>query len=117
MIDLTCDRDKLQIICNKSNEKMREIFGDKLISVILYGSYARGDYNEYSDIDVMALIDMEKLELGKYRREVSCFMSDIGLKYDVLLSIKLQDKETFEKWQYVLPYYMNVKKEGIVLNA
>jgi len=117
MIDLTCDGDKLRIICNKSNEKLREIFGDKLISVILYGSYARGDYNEYSDIDVMALVDMDKLELGKYRREVSCFSSDMSLEYDVLLSIKLQDKNTFDKWQYVLPFFMNVKKEGIAINA
>jgi len=116
MIDLTCDSDKLQVICNKSGEKMREIFGDKLINVILYGSYARGDYNQYSDIDVMALVDMEKLELGKYRRKVTSFMSDIGLEHDVLLSIKLQDKVTFDKWQYDLPLFMNVKKEGIVIN-
>jgi len=117
MINLTCDNDKLQIICNKSSKKMREIFGDKLISVILYGSYARGDYNEYSDIDIMALVDMEKLELGKNRWEVSCFSSDISLEYDVLLSIKLQDKATFDKWQYDLPYFMNVKKEGVSINA
>jgi len=35
----------------------------------------------------------------------------------VLLSIKLQDTATFEEWQFVLPYFMNVKKEGIVINA
>ena len=117
MIDLTCDSDKLQIICNKSSEKLKEVFGDKLINVILYGSYARGDYNEYSDIDIMALVDMDKLELGKYRWRVSSFMSDMDLEYDVLLSIKLQDKDTFEEWQNTLPFFMNVKKEGIIINA
>ena len=96
---------------------MREIFGEKLISVILYGSYARGDYEDFSDIDIMALVDMDKMELGKYRWEVSCFSSDIGLEYDVLLSVKLQDKETFDYWQDALPYFMNVKKEGIVISA
>ena len=117
MIDLTCDKDKLQIICNKSSEKMREIFGHKLVSMILYGSYARGDYEKFSDIDIMALVDMDKLELGKYRRKVTSFMSNMGLEYDVLLCIKLQDKLTFEKWQYDLPFFVNVKKEGIVINA
>ena len=117
MVDLTCDSDTLRIICEKSSEKLREIFGEKLIDVILFGSYARGDYNEYSDIDVMALVDMDKLELGKYRRKVTSFMSDIDLKYDVLLSIKLQDKLTFDKWHYNLPLFLNVKKEGVIINA
>ena len=117
MFNIICDEKKLKTICNITNEKMYEIFGDKLISVILYGSYARGDYEDFSDIDIMALVDMEKLELGEYRRKVSSFSSDIGLEYDVLLSIKLQDKKTFDEWQNVLPFFMNVKKEGIVISA
>ena len=117
MFNIICDPDKLKKICELTNEKMREIFGDKLVSVILYGSYARGDYEDFSDIDIMALVDMDKMELGKHRRKVSSFSSNIGLEYDVLLCIKLQDKETFNKWQYDLPFFMNVKREGIILNA
>jgi len=117
MFSIMCDEDKLKKICELSGKKMREIFGNKLVSVILYGSYARGDYEEFSDIDIMALVDMDKMELGEYQWQVSCFLSDIDLEYDVLLSVHLQDKETFDKWQYVLPFFVNVKKEGIVINA
>ena len=112
-----CDENKLKTICELSSKKMREIFGEKLISVILYGSYARGDYDHESDIDVMALVDMENLELEKYSWEISSFMSDIDLEYCVFLSIKLQDKATFDKWQYTLPYFINVKKEGVIINV
>ena len=117
MFSIMCDEEKLKKICELSSKKMQEIFGDKLVSVILYGSYARGDYEEFSDIDIMALVDMDKMELKTCQDEVRRFSNDISLDYDVLLSIKLQDKDTFDYWQNDLPYFMNVKKEGIVINA
>ena len=107
----------LEILLKETHTGLKKIFGEKLENVILYGSYARGDYDSESDIDVMALVDLDKNELAKYRRTVSDFASDIDLKYDVLLSLKLQDKFTFEKYGDVLPYYMNVAREGVYLRA
>lgn len=108
-----CNRNTLDVLLKETYTELRKIFGEKLNSVILYGSYARGDYDSESDIDVMALVDLEKSELTKYRRTVSDFANDIDLKYDVLLSVKLQDKFTFEKYGNALPYYMNVIREGV----
>lgn len=65
----------------------------------------------------MALIDIEKSELAKYRRKVSEIANNIDLKYDVLLSVKLQDKFTFEKYRNDLPYYMNVLREGVSVSV
>ena len=93
-------------------EALSGVFGDKLAQVWLYGSYARGDYDAESDIDIMALVDLPKNELSLYRRRVSDLSSDIDLKYDVLLSIKLQDKETFSQYSNTLPFFRNILKEG-----
>ena len=41
-------------------EKMEVLFGRSLNKIILYGSYARGDYKENSDIDIMILVDSSK---------------------------------------------------------
>lgn len=112
-----CSRENLNIILKETYCGLEKIFEGKLEGVILYGSYARGDYNNESDIDIMALVDLEKNELAKYRRITSEFANDIDLKYDVLLSIKLQDKFTFEKYRDALPYYMNVIKEGVEIVA
>jgi len=46
----------------------------------------------------MALVEMNKTELQKYRRIVSDLVNNIDLKYNVLLSIKLQDNESFVKY-------------------
>ena len=108
-----CNRSTLDVLLKETSIELRKIFGEKLDNVILYGSYARGDYDSESDIDVMALIDIEKSELAKYRRKVSEIANNIDLKYDVLLSVKLQDKFTFEKYRNDLPYYKNVLREGV----
>ena len=47
--------------------KLIEIYGSHIKSVILYGSYARGDYTEDSDIDIMILLDISDMEIKKYR--------------------------------------------------
>ena len=98
-------------------EKVRnfsvERFGDKLVSVILYGSYARGDYEEDSDIDIMILVDMNATSLSRYQTEFSHFGSGVDLQYDVLTSFFLQDKNTFESWKNILPFYQNVIAEGV----
>lgn len=85
--------------------------------VVLYGSYARGDYDDESDIDVMALVDMDRSDLNKYRRCVSEMANDIDLKYNVLLSIKLQDKTNFDKHMNSIPLYQNIVKEGLKINV
>lgn len=94
---------------------LNNLFGEKLNHVWLYGSYARGDFDTESDIDVMALVDLSKSELAGYRRQVSDISSELDLKYDALLSIKLQDAETFNRFSSALPYFRNIKEEGISL--
>jgi predicted nucleotidyltransferase len=40
------------MILNELIERVRPVFGDKLKKVILFGSYARGDYDAESDVDI-----------------------------------------------------------------
>lgn len=112
-----CSKNTLELLLKETRDGLRGFFGDKLCSVILYGSYARGDYDDESDIDVMALVDMEKEELSAYRRQIVNYSCDLDLKYDVVLSIKLQDKATFDRWGAVLPFFKNVKREGVFVNG
>ena len=112
-----CNKTTLDLLLKETGAQLNNLFGNKLDSVVLYGSYARGDYDEESDIDVMALVDMDKSDLCKYRRVVSELANDMDLKYGVLLSIKLQDKTTFIKYQNALPFYKNVLKEGVRVNV
>jgi len=110
---------ELQEILSKVHTKMDAIFAGKLRQVILYGSYARRDNEAYSDIDIMVVVDMDRHELTAYRDEVWDFAEDMACEYDyeIILSLKLQDEETFLAWGDVLPYYKNVIREGLVIHG
>lgn len=56
---------KVMSILSELSNLAKNSFGDKLTAVILYGSYARGDYDEYSDVDVMIIADINLSEFSK----------------------------------------------------
>lgn len=45
--------------------RLRSLFGDRLRGVVLFGSHARGEADEYSDVDVLVVVDgLTDLEIG-----------------------------------------------------
>ena len=74
--------------------QVKEILGKRLKKVILYGSYARGDYNKQSDVDIMILTDLSFEEIEEYRDRISDIAYDIELDTGIILSpvIKNIDK-------------------------
>ena len=53
----------MQNLIEQYVEAVKKIYGSHVRQIILYGSYARGDYREDSDVDIMILVDMSDLEL------------------------------------------------------
>jgi len=53
-----CSKAALDTITGRVCAAAKEVLGDKLEKVLLFGSYARGDYDEYSDIDIFVLADI-----------------------------------------------------------
>jgi len=54
-------------LLNELELKLKEVFGDNLVSLVLYGSVARGDFRKDSDIDL--LIILENLPKEKLLRQ------------------------------------------------
>lgn len=90
-----------------------KIMANKLVSIVLYGSVARGTNTEESDVDI-ALIMHGGLDFDTEDR-LSDFIVDMNLKYDKVFSVIDIDIEHFQKWIKALPFYQNVEREGIVL--
>lgn len=97
---------------------VKDILGDRAKKIILYGSYARGDYNESSDIDIMILTDLNDDEIIEYRNKIWEYAYDIEWdnNFDITLSPLVKNIDKFNYWLEALPFYMNVQKEGVVLN-
>ena len=109
-----CTQSQLNTMINQIVVFSKDLFGNKFKNVILYGSYARGDYDEESDIDLMIMVDMQPEELVKYRRQVSSFAAELDMENDVFLAPKLQSLSFFNKWKNAMPFYQNVLKDGVV---
>ena len=95
----------------------RELLGNSLESVIVYGSYARGDYSEFSDIDIMLLVSMAEDQIKKISDQISDLAFDCTLKYGVDISPVITNTDHFNYWVDTLPYYRNVRDEGVRLRV
>lgn len=95
--------------------ELQKIFDTSLKKVILYGSYARGDFRVNSDMDIMILTSLSDAEIKKLESRVYDTAFEYEMMYDVMISVNIKNEEHFNYWLGALPYYDNVKKEGIVL--
>jgi len=91
--------------------------GDKLRKMILYGSYARGDYKDYSDLDIMILADVSDNEQKAFENQIHTFASDIGLEHDIIISVIINNESLFMSRLHISPFYRNVLLEGVELYA
>ena len=98
-------------------KSVRKMMGNSLDSVIVYGSYARGDYSELSDIDVMLLVSLGEEEIKEISDQISDLAFDFMMKYGVDISPVITNIEHFNYWVDNLPYYRNVRDEGVRLSA
>ncbi len=110
-----CTKPELQTVLDRVREESEQLYGARLDKIILYGSYARGDNTEESDIDIMIVLDCTADEVRKMRSATSEMASDISLEQGVFLSILLKDKKQFEGNMELLPFYQNIVGEGVVV--
>jgi predicted nucleotidyltransferase len=94
-------------------EKVRET--EPGATLILYGSYARGEEHEDSDIDVLILVNRDEEKMTwKERTEVAVQLNPVEWEIGVPISPVVYSKVGWANHR-VTPYYENVNREGIVL--
>jgi len=108
-------------VLNKITERVcaaaKETLGEKLEKVLLFGSYARGDYDEESDIDIFVLADIQPEDANKERMKIRASMGYIELELDVVISLHIACSAIFHRFVGVTPFYKNVVNDGVELYA
>ena len=105
----------LQALMQQYVSCIHQIYGSHLRQVILYGSYARGDFQPDSDVDVMILLDLSDLDLKQYSQKLSYMTYDFNMDNDLDIKPIAKNEQHFKKWVVNYPFYANVRKEGVVL--
>lgn len=96
-------------------EKLLDVFQDKALRIVLYGSVARGENTTDSDIDIAVFVRTKVDPVTDDR--LSEAVVDMNLKYDKVFSVIDIDHAVYSRWREVTPFYQNVDREGIVLWA
>lgn len=103
---------QLDIILQKVKEALGDFYQDRIDSIVLYGSQARGDATPDSDIDILVVL---KSAVNPYLEidRTSEFIANLCLEYDAVISRHFISVEKF--YGQNTPFLHNVKREGIVL--
>lgn len=102
--------ESLSAILTELKGRFQEIYGDRLVQMVLYGSQARGDAVPGSDIDVLVVLRGKVDPAGEIAR-VTDIVADISLQNDTVVSCVFMDEDRFLHRNG--PFLRNVRREGI----
>jgi uncharacterized protein len=102
-------------IKSEVEKSAKELLGDKLLQVVLYGSYATGKYDSESDIDFALIAKISEKEISLYNEKIGEITSKLSINSGILVSVIIISYETFNGYKEILPFYMNLIKEGKVI--
>ncbi len=107
---MVATREQAIEIAGKTKESLEKIYGKRLRMVCLYGSAARGQLHQDSDIDIAVILDRIADRFEEYER-ISQIGSDMSLRYDTLVSFLLVSESDYQNGRFAV--HRIIKKEGV----
>lgn len=108
-------REVINEILNQYIAEAKRQFGSSLKAVVLYGSCAREDYDDESDIDILVLLDDTPDKLPEARAKMRFISDKLDMQYDVVISAVFQSYEIFNEYKEASGFYKNIEREGVVI--
>ncbi len=91
---------------------LHRLYGKQAPILLLYGSYARGEAQETSDVDVMLIYPAE-VPSGHEINRLGSILADLNLRYQVLISVLPVSKNAYQNSSG--NFWKNIRQEGILL--
>ncbi len=104
-----CDQNQALCILGEVYERCSQILS--ISDAYLYGSYARGDYRPYSDVDIMLISSLSDKEIRAQNTQISEIVGEMCIEHDVTISVSVRSKNQFRPQS--LPYHKSIVTEGI----
>ena len=97
-------------------EELQQKYPDDLLQVVLFGSKARGDFHDQSDLDILVVIHVSNDEYWQYWNKIVNIASKIELTYDLVFSLIIKNEADFKTMQYQKSLFARViQQDGIEL--
>lgn len=112
-----CKQNDLSEILKEMLVAYQAVYGEALVEILLYGSYARGDFEEDSDVDIVAIVKGSRIHLQEQLKKIWEVSSDLEIDYETIISPTVIPHDEFEKYKNDIPYYRNIRNEGVCISA
>ena len=93
------------------------LFPQDKIEAILFGSYARGDADSGSDIDVLLLVDASRQVIADRNWQVGDLAAELLLDHGIVVSPFVENREYFNRNLQLFPFYRSIEREGVRISA
>ena len=112
-----CSQIEVRMIIAQLRESLANIFPDEPFDVILFGSYARNDADDGSDIDVMFLVDSSRQTIQEKHWQVGEAAAEVLMDHGIVVSPIVENRAYYHANANILPFFKNVQREGVKIGA
>ena len=111
-----CSQIEVRTIIAQLRESLTSIFPHEQFDVILFGSYARNEADDDSDIDVMFLVDSSRQIIQEKHWQIGEAAAEVLMDHGIIVSPIVENRAYYQENANILPFFKNVQHEGVWIN-
>ena len=100
-------------VASEYKAQLKKLYGNEFVELILFGSYARGDFNTESDIDFAVVLRSPDMHPSVEIIKTAPLALQLELKYGLMLSTLPVSRA--KKKAAMQGVYQDIRKEGIII--
>ncbi|MDX2255204.1 MAG: nucleotidyltransferase domain-containing protein [Pseudanabaenaceae cyanobacterium bins.39] len=111
---------KLKPILQSLKQELKQLYGDRLVNLTLFGSQSRGDHEPDSDIDVLVVLRSQNvstaespINVGEEIKRTGKIVADLSLNHDVVITCLFMDELQYQTRNNAL--LRNIRKDGVLI--
>ncbi len=112
-----CSQSEIRSIINELQNHLRALFPQDDFDVILFGSYARNEAQEGSDIDVMFLVNAPRQTIAQRHWQIGEAAAEVLMEHGVVVSPIVENRDYFNAYAHLLPFFRSIRREGVRISA
>jgi len=112
-----CSQLEVRTIIAQLRKNLANIFPQEQLDVILFGSYARNDADDGSDIDVMFLVDSSRQNIQEKHWQIGDAAAEVLMDFGIVVSPVVENRAYYYANADMLPFFKNVQREGVRISV